>query len=181
VLTSVVHAVHNSAQEQRGAGSRFWCPFAPSISAPGDFPRPPWPVRCGEFLIANQRLEISASPTKQSMGAKSNRERITFLAYDSSCHPSAIEFPSEISNGNSRIIKNSPKCHRNNTYVFSNRNKTAHSSIFAGSRSVTGGLQMRPVSSQEAVRPARKSVRIREEWQSPLKLFAPNQSPAKSS
>src|SRR5580700_412829 len=137
MLTSVVHAVHNSAQEQRDLASRFRPPTASSIPTPRNPPRPP------QLLIANPRLEIFASPTKQSIGAKSNRERIAFFTYDSSRHLSAIEFRSEISNSNSRIIKNSPKCRRNNTYAFSNRNKTAHSSTFAGSLLATPELPIR--------------------------------------
>jgi acyl-CoA reductase-like NAD-dependent aldehyde dehydrogenase len=157
MLTSVVHAVHNSAQEQRDLASRFRPPTASSIPTPRNPPRPP------QLLIANPRLEIFPSPTKQSIGAKSNRERIAFFTDDSSCHPSAVEFRSEISNSNIRIIKNSPKCRRNSTYAFSNRNKTAHSGdlpvSFLGGRD----FQTRELSPQETVRHPRKSVRIQRE------------------
>ncbi len=163
MLTSVVHPVHNSAQEQRGEGRRSRRPNTPSISAPRNVPRPPRLASGGGFLIANPRLEIFASLTKQSIRAKSNRERITFFTYDLSFHLCAVEFQSEISNRNIRTIRNSPKCRRNNTYVFSNGNKTAHSSIFVGSLLAAGGLQMRPVSSQQNVRQPRKSVRIQKE------------------
>jgi acyl-CoA reductase-like NAD-dependent aldehyde dehydrogenase len=157
MLTSVVRAVHNSAQDRRDAGSRFRLPTASSIPTPRNPLRPP------QLLIANPRLEIFPSPTKQSIGSKSNRERIAFFTYDSSRHLSAVEFRSEISNSNIRIIKNSPKCRRNSTYAFSNRNRNAHSIIFVGSLRAADGLPMLPVSSQQTVRQPRKSVRIQRE------------------
>ncbi len=144
-------------------GRRFQRPITPSIPAPRNLPRPPWPVRHAEFLIANPRLEILTSPTKQTIGAKSNRERIAFFPCDSSRHPSAIDFRSQISNRNNRIIRNSPKCRRNNTYAFSNRNKFAYYAIFTGSLSVACELQTRPANSQQNVREPRKSVRIQKE------------------
>ena len=175
MLTPVVHAVHNSAQEQRDLASRFRPPTASSIPTPRNPPRPP------QLLIANPRLEIFPSPTKQSIGAKSNRERIAFFTDDSSCHPSAVEFRSEISNSNIRIIKNSPKCRRNSTYAFSNRNKTAHS----------GDLPVRflPAATfkHENSAPRRLSatranrLESREKWQSPLKRLGCNQSLVKIS
>jgi len=163
MLTSVVHAIHNPAQGQRDAGRRFRRRIAPFILAPRNLPRPPWPVRHAEFLIANPRLEILTSPTKQTIGAKSNRERIAFFPCDSSRHPSAIDFRSQISNRNNRTIRNSPKCRRNNTYAFSNRNKSAYYAIFTGSLSVACELQTRPANSQQNVREPRKSVRIQKE------------------
>ena len=84
MLTSVVHIVHNSVRRQRGAGGRLRHPVTPSILSPRDLPRTPQLVRWGGFLIANPRLEICASPTKQSTGAKSNRGQIAFPAPDSS-------------------------------------------------------------------------------------------------
>jgi acyl-CoA reductase-like NAD-dependent aldehyde dehydrogenase len=163
MLTSVVHAIHNSARSERDAGRRFQHPIAPSISAPRNLPRPPRAVDRAGFLIANPRLEILTSPTKQTIGAKSNRERIAFSPHDSSRHPSAIEFRFQISNRNNRIIRNSPKRRRNNTYAFSNRNKSTYSGIFAGSALAAGGLQTRPVSSQQNVRQPGKSGRIQKE------------------
>src|SRR6202040_1708501 len=163
MLTSVVQAIHNSAREQRDAGSRFRRPIASSTPAPRNVLPPPWPDFRGGFLIANLRLKIFAFPTKQTIGAKSNRERIAFFVYDSSRDLSTIQFRPEISNRNIRIIKNSPKPCRNNTYVFSNRNKTAHSGILQGLLPDAGGLPIRPASSQETVRQPHKSVRIREE------------------
>src|SRR3984957_8591762 len=157
MLTSVVHAVHNSAQEQRDAGSRSRRPTASPI------PTPPNPLRPPQLLIANPRLEIFPSPTKQSIGAKSNRERIAFFTDDSSRHLSAVEFRSEISNSNIRIIKNSPKCRRNSTYAFSNRNKTAHSDDLPVSFLADRDFQARELSPQETVRQPRKSVRIQRE------------------
>src|SRR6266481_2616838 len=163
MLTSVVHAIHNSAQDHKDAGRRFWRPITPSIPAPRNLLRPPWPVGRAGFLIANPRLKVFASPTKQSIGAKPNRERIALSPCDPSRHPSALKFRSEISNRNSRIIRNSPKCRRNNTYAFSNRNKTAHSGIFAALLLAASGHQMRPASSQQSVRQRPKSVRIQKE------------------
>jgi acyl-CoA reductase-like NAD-dependent aldehyde dehydrogenase len=157
MLTSVVHAVHNSAQEQRDAGSRFRLPTASSIPTPRNPLRPP------QLLIANPRLEIFPFPIKQSIGAKSNRERIAFFTDDSSRHLSAVEFRSEISNSNIRIIKNSPKCRRNSTYAFSNRNKTAHSDDLPVSFLADRDFQARELSPQETVRQPRKSVRIQRE------------------
>ena len=176
MLTSVVHAIHNSAQGQRGAGSRFRRAIAPSTPTPRNLPRPLWPVRCGGFLIANPRLKIFASPTKQSIGAKSNRERIAFHSYDSplACYTSLVTHH-RFSNSNIRTIRNSPKCRRNNTYAFSKRNKTGYSEIFPGSLPAAGGLQMRPVSSQQNVLEPRKSVRIRREMAvSPQALRTPS-------
>jgi acyl-CoA reductase-like NAD-dependent aldehyde dehydrogenase len=160
MLTSVVQAIRNSTQEQRGAGSRFRRPIASSIPAPRNLLRPPRPVGCSGFLIANARLEIPTSPTEQTIAAKSNRERIAFFFHDSSCHPVKLELRPQIPNSNIRIIRNSPKCRRNNTYAFSNRNKTAHSGILRGLLPDAGGL---PMSSQETARQPHKSVRIREE------------------
>src|ERR1700722_13901660 len=163
MLTSVVQAIHNSTRQQRGAGSQFRRPIASSIPAPRNVLRPSRPVGCGGLLIANARLEIPTSPTKQTIAANSNRERMAFLFHDSSRDLSPIQFRPEISNRNIRIIKNPPKSRRNNTYAFSNRNKTAHSGIFAGSLRAAGGLQMRPARPQQNAPPPHKSVRIREE------------------
>ena len=128
------------------------------------------------FLIANPRLEIFTSPTKQTIGAKSNRERIAFFPCDSSRDLSAIDFRSEISNRNSRIIRNSPKCRRNNTYAFSNRNKSAYSGIFAGSLSVA---RWTPNADRRALRRLSASrvnrLESKKKWQSPLKRFGRNQ------
>ena len=77
MLTSVVHAVLNSTQAQRGPVSRFRRPIASSIPAPPNA-LPPCPAGCGGFLIANPRLTILAYPTKQTIAANSNRERIAF-------------------------------------------------------------------------------------------------------
>jgi hypothetical protein len=118
MLTSVVQAIHNSAREQRDAGSRFRRPIASSITATRNVLRPPRPVGCGGFLMANERLEIPTSPTKQTIAAKSNRERIAFFVYDSSRDLTAIQFRPEISNRNSRIIKNSPKSRRKHLRIF---------------------------------------------------------------
>ena len=167
MLTSVVHAVHNSAQEQRGPGSRFRLPTVSSIPKPRNPPRPP------QLLIANPRLEIFASPTKQTIGAKSNRERIVFLAPASSRHLRMIEFRPEISNRNIRIIRNSPKCCRTNTYAFSNRNKGAHFGNLRVSFLAARDLQAQEFSFQQTVRYTSKSVRIREEMAvSPQALHA---------
>src|SRR5580692_2955377 len=163
MLTSVVHAVHNSPQEQRGAGSRFWRPIASDISAPRIVLRPRWPVGCGGFLIANARLEIPTSPTKQTIAAKSNRERIGFFSYDSSGHLSVIEIQSEISNRNSRLLE----IHLNPAETILKYFLTATKPHIPAFSSVhycaADGLPMRGVSSQEAVRHPSKSVRIREE------------------
>jgi hypothetical protein len=105
MLTSVVQAIHNSTRQQRDAGSRLRRPIASSIPAPRNVLRPSRPVGCGGFLIANARLEIPTAPTKQTIAAKSNREQIAFLVYDSSRDLSAIEFRSEISNRNSRLLE----------------------------------------------------------------------------
>ena len=105
MLTSVVQSIHNSPREQRDAGSRFRHPIASSVPAPRNVLPPPRPVGCGGFLIANARLEIPTSPTKQTIAAKSNRERIGFFSYDSSGHLRAIEIQSEISNRNSRLLE----------------------------------------------------------------------------
>src|SRR5579864_3628973 len=161
MLTSVVHVVHNSTQEHRGAGSRFWRPIAPSIPAPRNLSRPPRPARYRKFLIANPRLEFFASPTNQGLGAMSNRERIAFFPYDSPRHLSPLDFPPGISNRNNRIIRNSPKCRRNNTYAFSNGNKFALSGIL--SASLPGAFQVREFTPQHAVRRPCKSVRIQKE------------------
>ena len=123
MLTSVVHVLHSSEQGQRDAANRFRRAIAPSAFAPRNLPPPLWPTRRAGFLIANPRSEILTSPTKQTIAAKSNRERMAFFPHDLSLHLSAIKFRSGISNSNIRIIKNSPKCLRNNTYAFSNRNK----------------------------------------------------------
>ena len=179
MLTSVVHAIHNSAQGRGATGRRFQRPIAPFIPAPRNLPRPRWPVRFAGFLIANPRLEIFTSPTKQTIGAKSNRERIAFFPYDSSRHPSAIDFRSEISNRNNRIIRNSPKCRRNNTYAFSNRNKSTYSGIFSGSLPALFKCEKSALSRLSASHPNR--LESKRKWQSPLKLFARNQSQAKIS
>ena len=164
MLTSVVQAILNSAREQRDAGSRFRRRIDSSIPAPRNVLLPPRPVGgCGGFLIANARLEIPTSPTKQTIAAKSNRERIASWVYDSSRDLSAIEFRSEISNSNIRILKNSPKCRRNSTYAFSNRNKTAHSDDLPVSFLADRDFQARELSPQETVRQPRKSVRIQRE------------------
>src|ERR1700722_8306480 len=106
MLTSVVQSIHNSPREQRDAGSRFRRRIDSPIPAPRNVLLPPRPVGgCGGFLIANARLEIPTSPTKQTIAAKSNRERIGFFSYDSSGHLSVIEIQSEISNRNSRLLE----------------------------------------------------------------------------
>ena len=180
MLTSVVHVLHNSARDQKGADSWFRRHITPSVLPPRDLPRPPWPARCGRFLIANPRLEIVASPTKQTIGARPNRERIALPSPAFSRHLRTIEFRPEISNSNIRIIKNSPKCPRNNTYAFSNRNKTAHfgdlpvsfrqSAAFKHENSVPSRLS--------ATHPNR--LESERKWQSPLKLFTRNQPLVKS-
>jgi succinate-semialdehyde dehydrogenase/glutarate-semialdehyde dehydrogenase len=88
---------------------------------------------------------------------------MAFLFHDSSRDLSAIQFRPEISNRNIRIIKNPLKRRRNNTYAFSNRNKTAHSGILQSLLPDADGLPIRSASSQETVRQPHKSVRIREE------------------
>lgn len=105
MLTSVVHVLHNSAQDQKGAASRFRRHTTPSIPPPRDLPRPPWPARCGRFLIANPRLEILASPTKQTIGARPNRDRIAFPSPALSPHLRTIEFRPEISNSNIPLLR----------------------------------------------------------------------------
>ena len=166
----------NLAQGQRGAGSRFRRAIAPSTPTPRNLPRPLWPVAASRVSNReNPRLEFLASPTKQTIGAKSNRERIAFSSQDSAQKAFRLELRRQISNSNIRTIKNSPKCRRNNTYIFSNRNKTAHSGIFTGSSSAAGGVQMRPARSQQTVRQPSKSVRIRREMAvSPQALRTPS-------
>ena len=161
MLTSVVHAIYNSVRRQRAKGSRFRRPISPFIPAPRNLSGPPWLVPACGFLIANPRLEIPPSPTKQTIAAKSNRERIAFFPYDSPRHLSPLDFPPEISNRNNRIIRNSPKCRRNNTYAFSNGNKTALSGIFSGS--LPSAFQVREFGPQQTVRQPSKSVRIQKE------------------
>ena len=174
--------IHNSAQGQRGAGSRFRRAIAPSTPTPRNLPRPLWPVRCGGFLIANPRLKIFASPTKQSIGAKSNRERIAFPLYHlPPCRYTSLVTHHRFSNSNIRTIRNSPKCRRNNTYAFSKRNKTGYSEIFPGSLPAAGGLQMRPVSLSKMSSSRVNRLESEGKWQSPLRPFALHQSPAKIS
>ena len=95
----------------------------------------------------------------------SNRERIVFPMPDFCSRLSLITHPSPLitrfSNRNNRIIRNSPKCRRNNTYAFSNGNKFAHSGIFCAS--LPGAFQVREFSPQQTVRQPCKSVRIQKE------------------
>jgi acyl-CoA reductase-like NAD-dependent aldehyde dehydrogenase len=158
-----VHAVHNSPQEQRGAGSRFWRPIASDISAPRIVLRPRWPVGCGGFLIANARLKISTSPTKQTIAAKSNRERIGFLSYDSSGHLSAIEIQSEVSNRNSRLLEIQLNPAETLLTYFLTATKPSIPAFPSVHYCAADGLPMLPVSSQETVRQPLKSVRIQRE------------------
>jgi acyl-CoA reductase-like NAD-dependent aldehyde dehydrogenase len=60
-------------------------------------------------------------------------------------------------------MRNLAKCRRNNTYVFSNRDKTGYCEIFPASFPDVGGFGIRPFNLQQTVRRSRKSVRIREE------------------
>ncbi len=161
MLTSVVHGIHNSAQGQKGTGRRLRRPIAPFIPAPRNLPGPPWLVPACGFLIANPRLEILASPTKQAIGAKPNREWIAFFPYESPRHLSPLDFSLEISNRNNRIIRNSPKCSRINTYAFSNGHKSTYSGISYDS--LPRAFQVREFSPQHAVRRPCKSVRIQKE------------------
>src|SRR5579862_6954514 len=157
MLTSVVHAVHNSAQEQRDLASRFRPPTASSIPTPRNPPRPP------QLLIANPRLKISTSPTKQTIAAKSNRERIGFLSYDSSGHLSAIEIQSEVSNRNSRLLEIQLNPAETLLTYFLTATKPSIPAFPSVHYCAADGLPMLPVSSQETVRHPRKSVRIQRE------------------
>ena len=166
MLTSVVRAIHNSVRRQRAKGSRFRRPITPFIPAPRNLPRLPWLVPACKFLIANLRLECFSSPTNQGLGAMSNRERIVFPMPDFCSRLSLITHPSPLitrfSNRNNRIIRNSPKCRRNNTYAFSNGHKFAHIPEFL-CVSLPSAFQVREFSPQHAVRRPCKSVRIQKE------------------
>src|ERR1700741_1627951 len=100
-----------------------------------------------EFLILNPELESAATPTKQTTEPQSNRKKTRLLrapwriAISPSRHGAVhsqipVMRPRRgarvtdhgIYNSNLRHFKNSPNSSRCNTYVFSNRNKTAFSS-----------------------------------------------------
>ena len=146
-------------------GSRFRRPITPFIPAPRNLPRLPWLVPACKFLIANLRLECFSSPTKQGLGAMSNRERIVFPMPDFCSRLSLITHPSPLitrfSNRNNRIIRNSPKCSRINTYAFPNGHKSTYSGISCVS--LPSAFQVQEFSPQQTVRQPSKSVRIRKE------------------
>src|ERR1700756_4451753 len=182
MLTSVVHVVHNSTQAHRGAGSRFWRPVASSIPAPRKVLPPPCPAGCGGFLIANPRLTILASPTKQTIAANPNRERIAFHKPDflpnsqpsirslAQLQPSKISLITHhsslltcFSNRNSRLLEIDLNPAETILTYFLTATKphiAAFSSVYY---CAADGPPMRGVSSQEAVRHPSKLVRIREE------------------
>ena len=176
-----MHAVHNSPQEQRGAGSRFWRPIASDISAPRIVFRPRWPVGCGGFLIANARLKISTPPTKQTIAAKSNRERIGFFSYDSSGHLSVIEIQSEISNRNSRLLE----IHLNPAETILTHFLTAtkpHIPAICQFRFLPTATFKHENSAPRRLSASRANrLESREKWQSPLKRLGRNQSLVKIS
>src|ERR1700721_6496 len=160
MLTSVVQAILNSAREQRDAGSRFRRRIDSPIPAPRNVLLPPRPVGCGGFLIANARLEIPTSPTKQTIAAKFNRERMAFLFHDSYRDLSPIQFRPEISNRNSRLLEIQLNPAETILTHFLTATKPH---IPASSRVCSRTPAGLPVSSQEAVRHPSKSVRIRVE------------------
>ena len=143
MLTSVVQSIHNSPREQRDAGSRFRRSIASSIPAP--------------------RNVLPTSPTKQTIAAKSNRERIGFFSYDSSGHLSVIEIQSEISNRNSRLLEIQLNPAETLLTYFLTATKPSIPVFPSVHYCVADGLPMLPVSSQETVRQPLKSVRIQRE------------------
>jgi hypothetical protein len=82
-----------------------------------------------KFLIANPRLEFRASPTKQSAGLKSNRERIAIFRLDPQNKTRARVTHPSISNRYIRQFKVSVNSPAITTYAVSNRYKIAFSGI----------------------------------------------------
>ncbi len=198
MLTSVVHAIHNSVRRQRAKGTRFRRPIAPFIPAPRNLPGPPWLVPACGFLIANPRLEISASPTKQTIGAKSNRERIAFPTPDfCSCPEPPMRPFTPLRPNKSRsspITRHSSRAFLIGTIglleIHLNAAETILTHFLTGTKPHIPAFSLvhsRRFSSARIQPPAdcppaiANRLESERKWQSPLKLFARNQSQAKIS